>query len=143
MQSLSFGTVPLISARKFHNGLKGFVQVPLERIREGHAITLNNDGDGGAGLAYYQPSQFALDTHVTELRPKENMSQKAMLFVAAVLSKQHKVFGHGRSINKKRLKTIRIMLPINEKGNPAWNVMSEYIKKYNLILLKRYRDYLD
>ncbi len=40
MQSLACGTLPLISARKFDNGLKGFVEVPKNRIREGHAITL-------------------------------------------------------------------------------------------------------
>ena len=60
--SLQVGDVPLISARNCDNGVKAFVSIPNERLHRSHAITLNNDGDGGAGLAYYQPMEFALDT---------------------------------------------------------------------------------
>lgn len=56
MTSLQVGDVPLISARNCDNGVKAFVSIPSERLHHGHAITLNNDGDGGAGLAFMLPS---------------------------------------------------------------------------------------
>ena len=98
MASLEVGDIPLISARNCDNGVKAFVSVPKEKRHRGHAVTLNNDGDGGAGLAYYQPMEFALDTHVTDLRPRDsigNLSRHAMQFVAASISKQRTLFGHG------------------------------------------------
>lgn len=49
MTSLQIGDVPLISARNCDNGVKAFVSIPNERLHRGHAITLNNDGDGGGG----------------------------------------------------------------------------------------------
>lgn len=69
MALLNDGKMPLVSAKKINNGLKGFVSTH-NRTVQGNCISLNNDGDGGAGLAYYQPFEMALDTHVTALIPK-------------------------------------------------------------------------
>lgn len=145
MTSLQVGDVPLISARNCDNGVKAFVSIPSERLHHGHAITLNNDGDGGAGLAYYQPMEFALDTHVTELRPRDsigNLSRYAMQFVAASISKQRTLFGHGRSISLKRLNLLRVMLPIDESGNPDWQFMEDYINEREAIQVERCRKFL-
>ena len=54
MASLAQGYIPLVSARKVNNGIKGFIDEPAKVIKGGNVISLNNDGDGGAGLAYYQ-----------------------------------------------------------------------------------------
>lgn len=145
MTSLQVGDVPLISARNCDNGVKAFVSIPNERLHRGHAITLNNDGDGGAGLAYYQPMEFALDTHVTDLRPRDsigNLSRYAMQFVAASISKQRTLFGHGRSISLKRLNLLRVMLPIDESSNPDWQFMEDYIRGREAIQVQRCREFL-
>lgn len=145
MTSLQVGDVPLISARNCDNGVKAFVSIPNERLHRGHAITLNNDGDGGAGLAYYQPMEFALDTHVTDLRPRDsigNLSRYAMQFVAASISKQRTLFGHGRSISLKRLNLLRVMLPIDESSNPDWQFMEDYIREREAIQVQRCREFL-
>ena len=145
MASLGAGNTPLISARNCGNGVKAFVSIPTDRLHRGHAITLNNDGDGGAGLAYYQPMVFALDTHVTDLRPKDslgNLSRYAMQFVAAAISKQRTLFGHGRSISLKRLNLLRVMLPVDELGNPDWKFMEDYIREREAIQVERCRKFL-
>ena len=145
MASLEDGESPLISARNTDNGVKAFVSVPQDRLHEGHTITLNNDGDGGAGLAYYQPMKFALDTHVTDLRPigsLESLSRHAMQFVAAAISKQHALFGHGRSISLKRLRLLRVMLPTDMLGEPDWKFMENYIREHEEIQVERCREFL-
>lgn len=145
MTSLQVGDVPLISARNCDNGVKAFVSIPNERLHRGHAITLNNDGDGGAGLAYYQPMEFALDTHVTDLRPRDssgNLSRYAMQFVAASISKQRTLFGHGRSISLKRLNLLRVMLPIDESSNPDWQFMEDYIREREAIQIEHCCEFL-
>ena len=112
MGALQEGNIPLVSAKKCDNGYKAFISDNEKRLYAGHCITLNNDGDGGAGLAYYQPSQMALDSHVTALIPKVPMSKHVMLFIARSISMQRSLFGHGRSINSARLRIFKLMLPV-------------------------------
>ncbi len=140
MNSLMKGNNPLISAKKIDNGYKGFYDVDKKEIFDGHCITLNNDGDGGAGLAYYQPSSFALDTHVTALYPKQKISKEALLYISCSVSKQSILFGHGHSINSERLKHFTIMLPITATGSPNFAYMEDYMRNKERLLLNRYID---
>lgn len=138
MAMLEDGGIPLISAKANNNGLKGFVDSP-KKVIVGRCITLNNDGDGGAGLAYYQPANMALDTHVTALMPRFDMNRFAMLFIAECISGLHGFFGHGLSISNPRAKRIRIMLPVADSGEPDYEYMEQYSKN---MILRKYRQYL-
>lgn len=138
MAMLEDGDIPLISAKANNNGLKGFVHSP-KKVIAGQCITLNNDGDGGAGLAYYQPANMALDTHVTALMPRFDMSMFTMLFIAECISGLHGFFGHGLSISNPRAKRIRIMLPVTDSGEPDYEYMEQYVKN---MMLHKYRQYL-
>lgn len=136
MNSLQDGDVPLVSARKVNNGLRSFVET--QNLYQGHCVTLNNDGDGGAGLAYYQPFDFALDSHVTALYPKQEMSKHIQVFLSRCISMQEEFFGHGHSINSNRLNSFTIMLPINSDGEPDYVFMESYMKRKEMEMLKRY-----
>lgn len=140
MAGLESGNVPLVSARNVNNGLKTFVSNP-SKIVEGNVISLNNDGDGGAGLAYYQPFSMALDTHVTALVPHDELNANTQLYTACCLSGLHEFFGHGRSISNARVRRIKFMLPIAEDGLPDWEYMSSVINDLRERLLIRYKEY--
>ena len=142
MAMLEDGNTPLISARNVNNGLKGFVNTP-KKIVAGNCITLNNDGDGGAGLAYYQPADMALDTHVTALVPKSEMNMFVMLFISECLSKLHGFFGHGLSISNPRAEKIRIMLPVTDAGVPDYQFMENYMRELMDAKKKQYRGYIE
>lgn len=129
MSSLSCGDIPLVSAKKNDNGYKTFISPNNKPLYEGHCLTLNNDGDGGAGLSYYQPIKMALDSHVTALVPKKEMNKYVLLFFAKCISMQRKLFGHGRSINSSRMRTFRFMLPIDKEGLPDLSFMEQYMKR--------------
>lgn len=139
MAMLEDGYTPLISAKANNNGLKGFVHNP-KKIIAGQCITLNNDGDGGAGLAYYQPANMALDSHVTALVPLFDMSAFVMLFIAKCISGLHGFFGHGLSISNPRAKRLRIMLPVDDSGEPDYEYMEQYSKN---MMLRKYKQYLE
>lgn len=137
MASLNAGDIPLVSAKKCDNGYKDFVAFNGKKHFKGGIITLNNDGDGGAGIAYYQPYKMALDSHVTALIPKQAMSRYILLFVAMCITKQRKRFGHGYSLNSNRLRSFKMMLPLNqEKTVPDWHFMEEYMKQKEQQILK-------
>lgn len=129
MASLEKGNIPLVSARKFNNGYKDFVLSPDKKLYKGNIITLNNDGDGGAGIAYYQPYTMALDTHVTALYPLIDMNKYHLLFITRTITHQRDKFGNNYPINDLRLKALKILLPVNDNNEPDWNFMEDYMKK--------------
>lgn len=126
MVALRDGMIPLISAKKTDNGLKAFVST--EKIRIGNAITWNKDGDGGAGLAYYQSSNFAADSHILILSPKITISREACIFITTALSRYYGIFGHGRANSLQRVGKTQIILPAINNGEPDWALMTEYGK---------------
>lgn len=136
MAELTAGKIPLVSARNVNNGYKGFVSGnPHKATFKGNCLTINNDGDGGAGIAYYQPCDMLLDTHVTALYPKQEISYEALLFISACVTAQREKFGHGYSLNNARLSVLRIMLPSTDDGNPDYVYMEQYTK-YQLNTLR-------
>ena len=141
MADLINGDFPLISAKKWNNGLKSFVAKNNKKQYPKNTLTLNNDGDGGAGISYYQPYNFLLDSHVTALYPKENFNEYTLLFISRCITKQRNKFGHGYSLTNNRLKSFKLMLPINEKKEPDYEYMENYMKKLELEKLKKYLNY--
>ena len=111
MSALEAGDLPLVSAKNSNNGYKAFVADNGKKIFSGHCLTLNTDGDGGAGIAYYQPTKFLLDTHVTALYPKIE------------------------------IKIFQVMLPVNDDGAPDFVFMENYVRAVEGKLLQRYRDF--
>ena len=136
MAALSEGSIPLVSARKCDNGYKDFVAPNHKSLFDGGILTLNNDGDGGAGIAYYQPHKMALDSHVTALIPKLGLSRFQLLFVAMCITKQRNRFGHGYSLNSNRLRSFKLMLPTAQNGLPDWQFMEEYMRLKEREVLK-------
>ena len=140
MNSLNLGNIPLISAKKINNGYKSFVSVNSKKLFKGNCISLNNDGDGGAGLAYYQPSKMAVDSHVSILYQKEILEKNCLIFLSKCISQQANRFGHGHSINNERLKMFKVVLPITSHGKPDYAYMEQYTKN---LMLKKYYEYLN
>ena len=144
MTSLSQGKEMLVSARNVGNGLKGFYLGEKSHKRfAGNCLTLNNDGDGGIGLSYYQPHEFLLDTHVYALYPKPLISKFAQLFISRSISMCRPFFSHGHSISENRLKTLKIMLPATVGGKPDFAYMDAYGRKIACERIAKYLAYLN
>ena len=142
MATLSEGNIPLVSARKCNNGYKQFVSKNNKRLFNGNILTLNNDGDGGAGIAFYQPYRMALDSHVTALIPKIKLNRFHLLFMAMCITKQRGSFGHGHSLNSSRLNSFKYMLPVTADKQPDWPFMENFMQKKEQELYENYKSYL-
>lgn len=138
MAKCSKGNIPLVSAKKVDNGYKDFVADNGKKLFPKDIITLNNDGDGGVGIAYYQPYETALDTHVTALIPKVSLNKHQMLFIAQSITQQREKFSHGYSLNNERLKKQKILLPVNAQNKVDWDGMSRLMKQKELEQIVRY-----
>lgn len=140
MNVLEEGKVPLISAKKINNGLKAFVSQNSKKHFEGNCISLNNDGDGGAGLAYYQPAFMAVDSHVTILYHKQVLNKFQLIFLSKIISQQADRFGHAHSITQSRLSSYQLILPVDSAGKPDYAYMESYIKN---LMAQKYSEYLE
>lgn len=143
MSMCADGNIPLISAKKVDNGLKRFISDNGKKVFDRHILTLNNDGDGGVGIAYYQASNVAIDTHVTALIPKLPISREALLFISKTITTQRDKFSHGYSLNNNRIRAQKIVLPVNEDGNPNWTYIENFIKNIEKKQIKNLLKYLD
>ena len=142
MAALNDGNIPLVSARKCNNGYKQFVSPNNKKLFDGNILTLNNDGDGGAGIAFYQPYRMALDSHVTALIPRIELNRFHLLFMAMCITKQRGSFGHGHSLNSSRLYSFKYMLPVTADKQPDWRFMENYMQNKEQKLLENYKSYL-
>lgn len=119
--------VSYLSATNRNNGVSNFVE-RTDLVQMGNCIMFVNQGDGGAGYSVYKREDFIATTS-TSFGYAKWINKYTGLFVSTILSqlKQKYSFGYGRTEN--RLLNDRIMLPINEKNNPNWHFMEEYIKE--------------
>lgn len=142
MQDINPGTYPLISAKKIDNGLKSFVQVDEKRLFNGNVISLNNDGDGGVGLAYYQPHEMAVDTHVTILKPRKDTNNYVLKFITTAIQMQKNKYSHGYSLNNLRLHKQKILLPKGYDDEPDWDFMEQYMKRQENKIINRVQEFI-
>ncbi|MBK5719883.1 restriction endonuclease subunit S [Dysgonomonas sp. Marseille-P4677] len=127
MASLKEGNIPLVSAKKNDNGYKSFALHEKKKLYLENSLTLNNDGDGGAGISFYQPHSYLLDSHVTALYPIYNLNRFILLFISRCITLQKEKFGHGYPINNERLNVFKLMLPINSSEQPDYEYMEQYM----------------
>ncbi len=136
MSDLIQGSFPLISAKKIRNGYKNFVEKNNKPLYPGSIISLNNDGEGGVGIAYYQPFKSMLDTHVTALFSNDDVNKYTLLFISRMITKQRNKFSHGYAISTKRLKRQIIKLP-TKNNKPDYEFMEQYMKRKENEVLDR------
>jgi hypothetical protein len=138
MANIEKGIIPLVSAKKGDNGYKDFAFQKDKKIFKKNSLTLNNDGDGGAGISFYQPFDYLLDSHVTALYSKNDLNKYVLLFISRCVTAQREKFGHGYSINNQRLRVFKFMLPVDKNSKPDYDYMENYIKKLEYEKLTKY-----
>lgn len=136
------GIIPFVSAKKSNNGYRMFVE-ESKTIIPSNTMSLNNNGDGGAGFGYYQPHEYTVDVNTTALIPRENnpLDKDLGLFWSGSFSWMHDYFGNARTLSNSRAKAIKIMMPTNHEGNPDFECMKEYIKECRKKMLRKYCEY--
>lgn len=134
------GNVPYVSSTAMHNGVDGFIEKTDSCRTFENCISLNNSGS--VGKAFYEPFEFVASDHVTHLK-KDDATEEQYLFLTAVIEMQSSNFSFNREINDERLNHMRIMLPVDEEGNPDWEFMGAYIQERKEQLVKNQIAFLE
>ena len=94
---------------------------------DGNCITVNYNGS--VGEAFYQDQPFWASDDVNVLQLKDHLLNENIAMFLITLIKANKYrFSYGRKWTLDKMSESEIPLPIDEKGNPDWSFMEQYIK---------------
>lgn len=123
------GNIPLISSGDSNNGIVKFVIKGDEKSQKFSKDKLTFDM---FGKIFYHPYEFYSVSHgrINILSAKVNVSSFILMFLVTVLEKSSRnIFSYNRMASSKRIKKLKIKIPINNDNTPDYNFMEQYIKE--------------
>jgi len=120
------GNIPYISSTAMNNGVDNFIS-NKENVRIfSNCLTLANSGS--VGSCFFHHYKFVASDHVTSLKLNEG-NKYIYLFIASIIKRLEEKYSFNREINDKRIKQERIILPVDERGNPHYEYMRMFMQK--------------
>lgn len=117
------GSTPYVTAGVSNNGIGYFVGNDNDsKARNAISVARN----GAVGEAFYHPylALYGNDCRRVNLRATDNGG--AQIFVANCISEQKSAFSYSRKLGTARLKRLRVMLPVDDSGEPDYAYMASY-----------------
>jgi hypothetical protein len=128
------GTTPYISATANNNGIGAFVGNKNSTL-EANCISVNRNGS--VGYSFYHSYEALFSNDCRKLRLKKP-NKYVGIFISQQITRQKAKYGYGYKMGTARLKRQKIMLPINEKNEPDFEYMENYIKNLEFKKLNEY-----
>lgn len=130
------GLIPYVSSTAMNNGVDNFISNDKNVRKFKNCLSLANSGS--VGSCFYEPYEFVASDHVTHLK-NENMNKYIYIFIATIVNRLSEKYNFNREINDFRISREKIILPVNDDGEPDYEYMEQYVKN---MMLKRYKEYL-
>lgn len=134
------GNKPYVSSTAMNNGVDQFIGNDKNVKVYSDCLSLANSGS--VGSCFYEPFEFIASDHITHLK-KEGINEYTYLFLATMLNRLSEKYNFNREINDKRISREKIYLPCNEKKEPDYPYMEQYIKNIMITKYKSYLNYLN
>lgn len=131
------GLVPYVSSTAMNNGVDNFIKINSMMRKYDNCLSLANSGS--VGSCFYEPFEYVASDHVTHLKNKD-YSQYIYMFIAAMIKRLSGKYNFNREINDKRINREKVVLPIDENGNPDFEYMEQYMKN---LIKRKYNKYID
>lgn len=129
------GNIPYVSSSAMNNGVDAFIGNDGHIRKYKNCITLANSGS--VGTAFYHCYEFIASDHVTALQSSK-LNKYSYLFVATMVSRLQGKYSFNREINDLRINREKVLLPIDDNGQPDYAFMEEYIKEREQQLIQKY-----
>ena len=125
------GKYPYVTTKASNNGIEGFFNYYTE---QGGCLTIDS---AVIGYCSFQKNNFSASDHVEVLRPKFEMNENIALFLVTIINLDCYKYSYGRKRSQKQINKDVIKLPVDEKGDPDWNYMNNYIETMQSIEKRR------
>lgn len=132
------GQIPFIGATDSNNGITNWIATPNSSFDKN---VLGVNYNGSVVENFYHPYCCVFSDDVKRLHLKKHADNKyILLFFKTVILQQKVKYTYGYKFNGQRMKRQKILLPVNEKGDPDYEFMEQYGKQ---IMLQKYQQYLN
>mgnify|MGYP000970005022 CR=1 FL=1 len=140
---LDEGNIPLVSSGLNINGISKFIREGdgKSELFDGNILTVDM-----FGKAFYHEYNFFSVSHgrINILIPKFEITKFIAIFIVAEIDKNFSnVFSYNRMCSQKRLRSSKILLPIDYKGRPNWQFMEDYVKQEMKVQSKKVASYYE
>ena len=121
------GNRPFIGATDSNNGITAWVENANESL-DSNVLGVNYNGS--VVETFYHPYECIFSDDVKRLHLKDNVTVSVylMLFLKTMIVQQKIKFAYGYKFNEKRMQMQKIVLPIDNNGQPNWNYMEAYMQ---------------
>ncbi|MGV8829956.1 MAG: restriction endonuclease subunit S [Breznakibacter sp.] len=134
------GIQPYVSSSALNNGIDGFVGNTVKVRKFSNCLTIANSGSVGA--TFFQPFSFVASDHITKLENK-NFNKYVYLFISCITKRLSEKYSFNREINDKRIQREKIILPINQKSEPDYAFMEQYMRKKEQEKITKFENYIN
>lgn len=135
------GKIPYITRSDLNNGINLYLennQIPKYKIDNGNVITIGLDTQ----TVFYQPYSFFTGQNIQILRHNKLNKYNSLFLIPLIKIQMQKFNWGGNGATLGRLSKTKIMLPVNEKKEPDFEYMEQYMKNLTHNKIKQYLDYL-
>lgn len=132
------GNIPYVSSTSSNNGIDNFIGNDVGVRIFSNCLSIANSGS--VGSSFYHPYRFVASDHITHLQ-KDDMSEFIYQFISTLTNRFSKKYNFNREINDARISREKILLPINDKNEIAYEYMEQYMKNIQYKKIKQYLDF--
>ncbi|MBR1398540.1 MAG: restriction endonuclease subunit S [Selenomonadaceae bacterium] len=86
--------------------------------------------------------KFVATDHVTILKSSK-LNKYNYLFISTILNRLQEKYNFNREINDERIRNEKILLPINDGGEPDYDFMEQYMREREQNLIQQYLNYIN
>jgi hypothetical protein len=122
IKKLKKGKYPYITTKSSNNGIESYHDFYTEI---GNILTIES---AVLGFCTYQKENFTASDHVEKLIPKFTFNEYCGIYFSTLINKHNFKFNYGRKANQERIKTLKILVPINDDENVNVEYIENYIK---------------
>lgn len=132
------GKRPFIGATDNGNGVTGFVGND-NASKDSNVLGVNYNG--APCIAFYHPYECIFTDDVKRLHLRNYKNGKfVLLFFASLFAQQRSKYSYGYKFKEMRMLRQKLMLPIDDSGEPDYAYMEQYSKN---MMLRKYKQYLE
>lgn len=119
--------VSYLGATNQNNGVLCFVERDIEAIQKGNCIAFIRNGEGSMGYSVYKAEDFIATSDMT-LGYNDHLNKYVGTFITTIADRVRGKYNFGYKRSANRLAKEIITLPIDDKGNPNWEYMENYMR---------------
>ena len=132
------GNRPFIGAADNNNGVTGFVS-NNNASNDSNVLGVNYNGNGMC-IGFYHPYECIFSDDVKRFHLKKYGDNPfVLLFFKVIILQQKSKFGYLYKFNGERMAKQRLLVPVNDVGEPDYAYMEQYAKN---MMLRKYIQYL-